>query len=326
MERKDNNEGKRMGIEAEILREGYETSVASRMKGRSGASTKNGSAGIALEILANDRSNVKNILKPNTKTKLTKSPTAKQVDAVTMKDGKVVERIQYKDTVSRSGVKKTLDQVKSGKYRQAQLCGTIEASEKYNAAAKAKGVSKRMHSTGISHNTTKRVGDKFTHQLVSPESIGDALKSSVPLSVGITAGTEVVKSVADGDSVGECTGHVISKGAESALSTAAATVAAEATASVAGAALASSTIPIAGPLIAGVGAAALTGKVVSEITDGAFDDIGDTIGTVIDDVGDTIGTAIDDAGDYISCAIDDITDNILDGVVDIVGDVLSLFW
>ena len=73
------------------------------------------------------------------------------------------------------------------------------------------------------------------------------------------------KSIANGDSVGECTGHVVSKGTESALSTAAATVAAEATASAFGGLFATSAIPVAGPLIAGVGAALLVGGAVSEI-------------------------------------------------------------
>lgn len=43
-------------------------------------------------------------------------------------EGKIIKRIQYKDTVSPAGVQKTLSQVKSGKYQQAQLCGTIEAT------------------------------------------------------------------------------------------------------------------------------------------------------------------------------------------------------
>lgn len=289
-----NNEGNVMGLGAEVAREGYEASVVSRMSGRAGACCPKGAAGNALEIMANDKSNLKNVFKPDTVTKLTKSSTATQVDAVTTKAGKVIERIQYKDTVSPSGVQKTLKQVKSGKYQQVQLRGTIEATEKYNAAAKASGVSKTMKSTGISHNTTQRVGDKFTKQPVKMGSLGDAVKGSTGVAVGITAAIEVGKSIVNGDSVGECTGHVVSKGTESALSAAAATIAAETTASAVGGLLATSTIPVAGPVIAGIGAALLVGGVVGEITDGVFDDIGSAIGGVVDDVVDGISDFVGD--------------------------------
>ena len=40
-----NNEGKTMGLGAEMAREGYETSVVSRMAGRAGAYSPKGSAG-----------------------------------------------------------------------------------------------------------------------------------------------------------------------------------------------------------------------------------------------------------------------------------------
>lgn len=170
------NNGKQLGIAAEVAREGYEGSVMNRMAGRAGAYSPKGAPGNALEIMANDKSNLSNILKPDTVTKLTKSSTATQVDAVTTKAGKVVERIQYKDTVSPAGVKKTLNQVKAGKYQQAQLRGTVEAAEKYNAAAKTSGVTKTMKSTGISHDTTQRIGDKFTKQPIKVASLGDAVK------------------------------------------------------------------------------------------------------------------------------------------------------
>lgn len=294
------NEGKTLGFGAEIAREGYEASVVSRMSGRAGAYSPKGAAGNALEIMANDKSNMRNLLKPDTVTKLTKSSTATQVDAVTTKAGKVIERIQYKDTVSPAGVRKTLNQVKAGKYQQAQLRGTIEAAEKYNAAAKASGVSKTMKSTGISHNATQRVGDKFTKQPIKMGSMGDAVKGSTAVSVGITAAVEVGKSIVNGDSVGECTGHVVAKGTESALSAAAATVAAEATASTVGGLLATSPIPVAGPLIAGIGAALLVGGAVSEITDGAFDEVGSAIGDVVDEVVDGVCDAVSSVADGIS--------------------------
>ena len=62
--------------------------------------------------MANDKSNMRNFLKPDTVIKFTKSSTVTQVDAVTTKAGKVIERIQYKDTVSPAGVQKTLNRLK----------------------------------------------------------------------------------------------------------------------------------------------------------------------------------------------------------------------
>jgi len=107
----ETNEGKTLGITAEVAREGYEGSVVARMSGRAGAGSPKGAAGNALEIMANDKCNMADILKPDTVTKLTKSSTAKQIDAVTMKGKKVIGRIQYKDTVSEAGVAKTLKDV-----------------------------------------------------------------------------------------------------------------------------------------------------------------------------------------------------------------------
>lgn len=278
----NNNEGKVMGLGNEIAREGYEASVVSRMAGRAGAYTPKGAAGNALEIMANDRSNLGNIFKPDTVTKLTKSSTATQVDAVTMKAGKVVERIQYKDTVSPAGVQKTLNQVKSGKYRQAQLKGTVEAAQKYNAAAEKCGVTKTMKSTGISHNTTQRVGSKFVKQPMPASALGDAVKGSAVAAVGLTSAIEIGKSIVNGDTVGECTGHVVSKGAESAITAAAATVAAEAATGLAAGLLATSAIPVVGPAIAGIGAAVAVGGAVGKLTDGAFDGVGSAVSDAVD--------------------------------------------
>ena len=302
----NNNVGKKMGLGYEAIREGYEGSVMLRMEGRAGAHSPKGAPGNALEIIANDKNNFSNMLKPGTVTKLTKSSTAPQVDAVTMQSGRVIERIQYKDTVSPSGVQKTINQVKSGKYQQAQLRGTIEASEKYNAAAKAQGVGKTMKSTGISHNTTQRVGDKFTGQPLNSSGLRDAVKGSTTIAAGLTAGIEVIKSIDNGDSIGECTGHVISKCSESALSTGAATIAGEAVTSATTAILTGTGAPLIVPVLAGLGAAMLVGGTVGSISDGMFDDITDTVGDVIDDVVDNVADHVEDLLCDISCGLSDL--------------------
>ena len=296
MDKKTNT--KRIAVLSEVGREGYEASVMARMVGRSGAYSPKGASGNVLEIMANDKANLKNILKPDTITKLTKSPVATQVDAVTMRGGKVLERIQYKDTPSVSGIQKTLKQVESGKYRQTQLRGTTETAEKFNLLAEKKGISKRMESTGISTKTTNRIGDKFVGQTPKLASLGNAAKTSATMAAGVTAGIEVVKSIANGDSVGECTGHVVSKSAESAITAVVSTVAAEATFGVASTLLASSAIPVVGPLVAAGIVAVGAGSVVGELTDGVFDDIGDGIGNVVDNIGEAISNTCYNIGSF----------------------------
>lgn len=65
-----------MATAAEMSREAYEASVRARMQGRSGAYTPRGSKGIAHEIMATDKENLKHIWTPDRVSKLTKSPTA----------------------------------------------------------------------------------------------------------------------------------------------------------------------------------------------------------------------------------------------------------
>ena len=300
MEKKATTSG--IAILNEVGREGYEASVMYRMRGRSGAYSPKGASGNVLEIMANDKENLKNIFKPDTVTKLTKSPVATQVDAVTMKGGKVLERIQYKDTPSASGIQKTLKQVESGKYRQTQLRGTTETAEKFNKLAEKRGITKRMESTGISSKTTNRIGDKFIGQTPKLANLGNAAKTSATMAAGVTVGVEVIKSIANGDSIGECTGHVVSKSAESAITSAVSTVAAEATFGIATSLLVNSCIPVAGPLIAAGAVAIGAGSLVGELTDGVFDDIGEGIGNVVDGVGD----AISDVCFNIGCFFDEL--------------------
>lgn len=283
---------------SEMGREGYEASVMYRMQGRSGAYTPKGASGNAFEILATDKQNLENVFQRDTVTKLTKSPVAKQVDAVTMKGNKVVERIQYKDTPSASGIQKTLRQTEAGKYRQVQMKGTIETAEKFNAMAEKRGISKRMESTGISSKTTNRIGDKFTGQTPTMTSLGNVAKSSATMAAGITAGVEVLKSIENGDTLGECTGHVVSKSAESAITGAASAVAAEVAFGAASTMLASSAIPVVGPLIVAGGAALGAGALVGEVTDGIFDEIGEGIGSVVDEVGDAISDGLFEIGSF----------------------------
>lgn len=283
---KENEKRNNVAATTEMGREAYEASVRARMQGRSGAYTPKGAGGIAFEVMATDKTNLKNIWAPDTVTKLTKSPTATQVDAVTVKDGKVLERIQYKDTSSNAGLQKTLKQVQSGKYHQTQLRGTKETAEGFNKLAEASGITKRMESTGISSETTKRIGDAFTHQAPNLKNVGNAAKGSMGMAVGLTAGIEVAKSVVNGDSAGECANHVVSKSAESAVTAAASAAAAELTLGATGALLAGSAIPVVGPAVAALAVGLGTSAVVGGATEGLFDDIGDAVEDVVDTVSD----------------------------------------
>ncbi len=111
-------------------------------------------------------------------------------------------------------------------------------------------------------------------------------KTFAPVAVGLTAGTEIVKSVQNGDTLGVCTGHVLAKGTETALSTAAAVAGVDLVSTVVCGLMAGVATTVAAPVIVGtgIGASLLAGGAVKEITDGVFDEVGDAIGEVVDDV------------------------------------------
>ncbi len=101
------------------------------------------------EVLLKDARNFGNVFN-GAKTELTRSTTAQAVDLVTTRGGKVIERLQLKDTLSDSAVQKIVKQVGEGKYRSVKLVGTEETVTKVNAALEKAGLSKRMSSSGIS--------------------------------------------------------------------------------------------------------------------------------------------------------------------------------
>ena len=105
------------------------------------------------EVLTQDSRNLGNLFKGQT-TRLPQSTTAKAVDLVTTRGGKVVERLQLKDTLSPASVNKLVRQVADGKYRSTQLVGTKETTKLANAALEKAGLSKRMISSGHSSQTT----------------------------------------------------------------------------------------------------------------------------------------------------------------------------
>ena len=103
------NKEKTAGNLANSVVEGYDYSVAVRMSGRAGAYSPTGGKGNAFEVMYSDKKNLSNLLKPDTTTTLTNSSTARQVDLVTKKGNRIIERIQCKDTPSAKG---TMDTIK----------------------------------------------------------------------------------------------------------------------------------------------------------------------------------------------------------------------
>lgn len=133
----------------------YEATVKYRALQRAGANPNLN--GHILEIMGGDKTNLNPLNWVNgVSEKLTASTTAKTVDAVVMKGGKVIERIQYKDTAK--SIAETIRKVQNGQYASATLKGTTETARKFNEMAAKMGIAKRMQDTGISSETTKALG------------------------------------------------------------------------------------------------------------------------------------------------------------------------
>ena len=127
----------------------YEASVKVRaIRNAGGCNNLNGHI---LEVMGADKTNL-NPLNGLRET-LVKSRTATTVDSVVTRGGKIVQRVQYKDTAKSIG--DTVRRVKAGQYRSATLKGTSETAEVFSRYAEKHGIAKRMHDTGISSDTTK---------------------------------------------------------------------------------------------------------------------------------------------------------------------------
>ena len=253
----------------------YEGSVIARAMQRAGNNPH--LKGHIHEILIQDSRNVRNLFN-GARTELTKSTTASTVDLVTMRGGKVIERIQVKDVTSQSGINKLVKQCADGKYRSAKLIGSEESTQLFNKAAEKAGISKRMTSSGVSSKTStslaQRAGAAGSGTLGS--AMAQAARSGGAAGAVIGAGVEAVRSVVDwsnGDADGlEVAGRVTKAAAKGGVSGAAAGAAA--TAAGAGAAAAVTALGVTGgaAVVATVGAPLLVavgvGYVASEVFDG----------------------------------------------------------
>ena len=261
-------------------------------------------------------------------TKLSTKTNAVRDDLVSVKDGVVKYRAQLKDTVSSSGVNKTVTQGMNGKYQGTNFMGTKETTELYNQATKNTAAQK-MSSTGISSKDTSRITESFSGKMTSLENI--AHNSTRAGSFGAVASVAVgaVEDIVNSESGDEMLAHAASNGvrgfASGYVGSAAATVATSATAAGIASVPALAAAPlvaVAAPVAAGIVAATVAGKVVMDATDGEVKE-------VLEDIGRGVGDFISDAADEVAYRVVDSIGEGLDRVGDKVDDFIdsvSLFF
>jgi hypothetical protein len=201
------------------------------------------------EVLIKDSINLNPLRAANGETaKLTASHTAKSVDIVVSKGGKVVGRIQAKDTVGSMG--KTIKQIKSGQYNSTQILGTKETAAEFGKhAGKIKGA-KSVQSSGFSSNYTESLAQRAgaTGSGTVLKALGSSAKIGAKFGGVACGGIAIVQGVGnllDGSKdIGEVAVTVAKETAGGAISGAAAGAAA--TAAGAGAATAVTAIGITG--------------------------------------------------------------------------------
>lgn len=285
----------------------YEGSVNARVVERAGNLASSQSKGIAHEIMYADKLNV---TRPELGvTKLSTKTNAVRDDLVSVKDGVVKYRAQLKDTVSSSGVNKTVTQGMNGKYQGTNFMGTKETTELYNAATKNTAAQK-MSSTGISSKDTSRITESFSGKMPSLDNI--AHNSSRAGSFGAVASVAVgaVEDIVNSESGDEMLAHAAATVATSATAAGIASVPALAAAPL---------VAVAAPVAAGIVAATIAGMVVMDATDGevkeVLEDIGRGVGDFISDtaddvaykVVDSIGEGLDRVGEKVDDFIDSVS-------------------
>lgn len=287
----DNN--KKQNMAGTMVHEGYEASVGARVLQRSGASATqltSKAKGIAHEIMYCDKLNVnpENLVK-GVHAGLTKSSTAPMKDIILKNThGRIAGHAQLKDTISPAGIRKTLDQMASGKYNKTAMMGTEETAQKVNELADKLGIKcQKIKSTGISSKTTERVAEKTLGRMPKVATLGNAAKSGGAAGAVFGAGMEAVSSISDvmnGDKdVDEAVADVAVAGIKGGIAGAASTVASSVAAGAAGSIVTAATgtaiggaiagtavggaVVAAAPLVIGFGAACAIGSLISDIFD-----------------------------------------------------------
>ena len=254
---------------AVYAKEGYETATALSALERAGHCPQ--LKGHVHEIMFCDKFNAtpSNFIQGK-HAMLTNSPTAQMRDVVMMKGGKIIGHGQLKDTISNAGIRKTIEQINGGKYGQTAVYGTKET------AAKIAGkVTQKVHSSGISSETTSRIAAKALGQMPSAATLATVAKSGGMAGAAFGAGIEAVSSINDvfkgRKSVGDAMIDVGGAAAKGALSGSAAAAAGSATAGVVGTGLAALGATggalVFAPAVVGFGVACAVGSFISSLFD-----------------------------------------------------------
>lgn len=311
----DKDNKKDSGVIGAGMAEAYEFAVGQEMLDRAGRNQCG--KGVVHEILCRDQLNLKpeNIL-TGTHAELASSTTAVRDDIVVTRGGKVVGRMQLKDTPA--SVDKTLQQVSRGKYAGTKLMGTKETAAAYEAKAAGRGIPQKMTSTGVSSKDTARIADKALGNPVALENILAGAPTAGFLGGSISGTLTAAELLLDG---GHSAEEILEETAKSAVTGSASSAAGFVGAELAVSAAASSTIGSACGLIpgaAGIVAGAAAAKAVGTIAKSTVEGISDAIycGSpefVLDglkeglwDVADSIGEAIGSIGDGISDFLDNL--------------------
>ena len=267
-------------VAAQAGRATYESGAIVRAVGRAGRNPH--LKGHLHEVLVADARTLMGVTS-GTVTRLTKSATAGTVDLVATRAGKVVERLQLKDTPSPAAVGKLVRDVAAGKYRSARLVGTEETTKLVNAALERAGLTKRMVSSGVSSETTMALAQRAG--AAGSGTLGAAVETAAHaggrFGAGVGAGLAVASGLldlADGSrGVDEVLVDTVKAGAKGYASGAAASAASTATGAAATAALGLAGIGtttaagVAVTFAAPVAAAVAVGWAVSALFDALFD-------------------------------------------------------
>ncbi|MBQ7630704.1 MAG: hypothetical protein IJS81_10925 [Selenomonadaceae bacterium] len=254
---------KNVNVATVAAKEGYEASVALRALDRAGHCPQ--LKGHVHELMFCDKYNANpmNIIQGNSAS-LTKATTAQMKDVVMTQNGRVVGHAQLKDTISSSGLRKTAEQIRSGHYSKTSVFGTEET-----AAKLAGKVPQKIHSSGISSNTTSRIANKALGRMPTMGALGAAARSGGMVGAAVGAGIETISSIGDvidgkkdvGDAIIDVGGAAVKGGITGAGSSAAGVAAA----GVAGTAVSSFVATGVGSAVAGtaIGAAAVAAAPVA---------------------------------------------------------------
>ena len=260
-------------------REGYEAATALRALNRAGKCPQ--LKGHVHEIMFCDKFNVNpsNIMQGN-HAALTKSATAQMKDVVITRGGKVIGHAQLKDTISNAGVRKTIEQINGGHYGQTAVYGTEETVAKI-----AGKVTQKVHSSGISSETTSRIAQKALGAMPSASALASVAKSGGAMGAAVGAGFEAVSSLVDvangkksfGDAALDVGGAAVKGGVSggaaaagltgSALTAAAGTAAGSAALAAIGGTAAGAAAVAFAPVVVGFGAACAVGSFISDLFD-----------------------------------------------------------